>query len=68
MRRGTTLSFKKIAQDSAKSMFKCTVAQIRAKIKALKKKYKAIADRKRRSGTGHESDEEEDMPADFRYF
>ena len=60
--------FRRIAQDLAKSGFERTVAQIRAKIKALKKKYKAIADRMRRSGAGHESDEEEDMPADFPYF
>ena len=44
------------------------MAQIRSKIKALKKKYKTITDRMRRSSAGHESDEEEDMPADFPYF
>ena len=60
--------FRRIAQDLAKSGFERTVAQIRAKIKALKKKYKAIADRMRRSGAGHESDEEENMPVDFPYF
>ena len=60
--------FRRIAQDLAKSGFERTVAQIQAKIKALKKKYKAITDRIRRSGAGHESDKEEDMPADFPYF
>lgn len=30
--------------------------------------YKAITDRMRRSGAGHESDKEEDMLADFPYF
>ena len=58
--------FRRIAQDLAKSGFQHTVVQIRAKIKTLKKKYKAISDRMR-SGAGHESDEE-DMPADFPYF
>lgn len=32
------------------------------------KKYKAIAEWMRRSGTGRESDDEADMPADFPYF
>ena len=58
--------FRRVAQDLAKSGLEHTVAQIRAKIKALKKTYKAIADRMR-SGAGHESDEEEDMPAEFPY-
>ena len=38
------------------------------KIKALKKKYKFIANRLRRSGAGRESDEESDLPSDFPYF
>lgn len=59
--------FRRITQDLAKSGFE-SVAQIRAKIKALKKMYKAIADRMSRSGADHESDKEEDMPADFPYF
>ena len=56
--------FCRIAQDLAKSRFQRTVVQVYAQIKTPKKKYKAIADRMRKSGAGHESDKE-DMPADF---
>ena len=38
------------------------------KLKALRKKYKKIMDRVRRSGTGTESDYESDTPADFPYY
>ena len=44
------------------------MAQCRAKVKVLRKKYKDIVDSLRRSGTGHESDEEVDIPTDFPYF
>ena len=48
----------------AKSGFECTVAQIRAKIKALKKKYKS----KRRQNVEERAGHESDIPADFLYF
>ena len=51
--------FRKIAQDLAKSGYE------RFEPKVLKKKYKDIPDRSRRSGAGHELDEEEDMPVNF---
>ena len=60
--------FRTIAEDLARQGFQRTVAQCRVKIKALKKKYKSIADRMRRSGTGRESDEELDLPSDFLFF
>ena len=52
--------FRKIAQDLAKSGYE----RFELNQKFLKK-YKDIPDRSRRSGAGHELDEEEDMPVNF---
>ena len=40
----------------------------REKVKALKRKYKDVVDRLRRSGVGVESDDEEVTVRDFRWF
>ena len=58
----------KIAADLKSRGFTRTADQCRSKIKALKKKYKSVADQMRRSGAGRESDEEADQPVDFPYF
>ena len=60
--------FRRIVENLAKRGYQCTVPQCRAKIKSLKKKYKEIRDRMRRSGAGQESDDEVDTPSDFPYF
>lgn len=57
----------KIVEALAKRNYHRTVQQCRAKIKALKRKYKEIVDRLRKSGEGRESDEER-VPADFPFF
>ena len=51
-----------------KRRYKRTVTQCRAKIKALKTKYKQIADRLRRNGAGRESDEESEESSEFPFF
>ena len=57
-----------IVEGLAKHGFVRMVAQCRDKVKALKKKYKAIKDGMRKSGTGQESDEESDRLVDFPYY
>ena len=51
------LAFAQISRELAERGYIRTVEQCRAKVKSLKAKYKQIADRLRRSGTGRESDE-----------
>ena len=59
--------YSKLVEELRRSGYHRTVTQCRIKIKALKKRYKEIVDRARRSGTGNES-EEEDLPDDFQYY
>ena len=59
--------FTQIVDTLAKCGYQRTSQQCRAKIKALKKKNKEIADRVRKSGEGRESDVGE-VPADFPFF
>ena len=54
--------FAQIVDTLAKCGYQRTSQQCRAKIKALKKKYKEIADRLRKSGKGRESDVEKFQP------
>ena len=54
--------FGKIAEVLAKREYYRTIQQCRAKIKALKKRYREIVDKLRKSGTGRESDEDDDFP------
>ena len=61
-------AFRIVVEELAKAGFQRTVDQCRTKIKALKKKYKEIKDKARKSGEGCESDEDADLPADFPYF
>ena len=60
--------YQKTLQELAKRGFQRTVAQCRAKVKVLRKKYKEIVDSLRRCGAGRESDDEVDIPTDFPYF
>ena len=60
--------FQKIVLELANTGFQRTVAQCRAKVKALSKKYKEIVDSLGRSGAGCESDEEVYVPTDCPYF
>ena len=60
--------FAQVVEELRKSGYHRTVQQCRIKIKSLKKKYKGVVDRARRSGAGNESDKEEDLPSDFAYF
>ena len=62
------LAFAQISRELAERGYVRTVEQCRAKVKSLKAKYKQIADRLRRSGTGRESDEESEVPSDFPFF
>ena len=62
------LAFAQISRELAERGYIRTVEQCRAKVKSLKGKYKQIADRLRRSGTGCESDEESKVPSDFLFF
>ena len=59
--------FAQIVNTLAKRGYHRTVQQCRAKIKYLKKRYKEIADRLRKSGEGRESDAD-DVPANFPFF
>ena len=60
--------YSRIVAELAKRRYKRTVTQCRAKIKALKMRYKQMVDRLRRSGAGRESDEESDESSEFPYF
>ena len=62
------LAFTQISRELAEHGYVHTVEQCRAKVKSLKAKYKQIADRMRRSGTGRESDEESEVPSVFPFF
>ena len=59
--------YKKIAAELEKAGYSRSFKQCREKIKALKKRYKEIADRQRKSGVGVESDEDLSVP-DFKWF
>ena len=50
--------YRKIVEELRKAGFECTYKQCRDKVKVLKKRYKDVVDRLRRSGAGVESDEE----------
>ena len=54
--------FRKIPKLLAKRGYYRTIQQCRAKIKALKKRYREIVDKLRKTGTGMESDDDEDFP------
>ena len=58
----------RIVEELAKCKYKRTVMQCRAKIKALKMKYKQIADRLRRSDAGRKSDDESEESSEFPFF
>ena len=60
--------YSRIVAELAKRGYKRTVTQCRAKIKALKMRYKQMVDRLRRRGAGRESDEESDDSSEFPYF
>ena len=60
--------YSRIVAELAKRGYKRTVTQCRAKIKALKMRYKQMVDRLRRSGAGRESDEESGESSEFPYF
>ena len=60
--------YQTIADELARHGFQCTLVQCRQKIKVLKKRYKSIADRMRRSSASREPDEGLDLPADFPHF
>ena len=51
------LAFGQISRELAERGYVRTVEQCRTKVKSLKAKYKQIADRLRRSGTGREINE-----------
>ena len=57
----------KIAAELEKAGYNRSFKQCREKIKALKKRYKEIADRQRKSDVGVESDEDLSVP-DFKCF
>ena len=59
--------FRKIAEELRKAGYDRTYKQCRDKVKVLKKRYKDVVDRLRRSGAGVESDEEVSVP-DFSWF
>ena len=61
-------AYTKLVEELKRKGYIRTISQCRVKIKALKKKYKDIVDRARRSGAGNESDEEEDLPSDFPFY
>ena len=62
------IPFRKIADELCKAGYDRSSKQCREKIKALKKKYKEIVDRLRRSGVGLESDDEDVRVYDFKWF
>ena len=59
--------YTKIVKSLAEKGFKRTADQCRAKIKALKKRYKGIRDKQRKSGEGRELDQDS-VPADFPFY
>lgn len=58
----------KLVSELVKHGFVRTVPQCHTKIKALKRKYKEVADKLRRSGQGRESDDEDVPTSDFTFF
>ena len=60
--------FRKIEEELRKAGYDRSYKQCRDKIKALKKRYKDIVDRQRRSGAGCESDDEDVTVPDFKWF
>ena len=60
--------FVRIVEELGWQGFWHTVQQCRVKLKALRKKYKEIMGRARRSGAGNESDAEGDTQSDFLYY
>lgn len=60
--------FRKIADKLADAEYRRSSKQCREKIKSLKKKYKEVVDRLRRSGVGLESDDEEVTVRNFKWF
>ena len=59
--------FAQVMNTLAKRGYHRTAQQCCAKIKSLKKRYKEITDRLRKSGEGRESDAD-NVPADFPFF
>lgn len=59
--------FRKITKQLTDGGYEPSSKQCRDKIKSLKKKYKEVVDRLRRSGVGLESDDEVNV-RDFRWF
>ena len=60
--------YAQLVEELRKKGYVRTISQCCIKIKVLKKRYKDIVDRARRSGAGNESDTEEDRPSDFPYY
>ena len=60
--------YAQLVEELRKKGYVRIISQCRIKIKALKKRYKDIVDRARRSGAGNESDTEEDLPSDSPYY
>ena len=59
--------FSKLVEELRRSGYDRTISQCRIRIKALKKRYKEIMNRVRRSGAGNES-KEEDHSDDCQYY
>lgn len=60
--------FQAISDTLGRQGVRRTVKQCRDKIKALKKKYKDIVDKLRKSGVGVDSDEEIELWGDWKWF
>lgn len=60
--------FRKTEEELQKAGYEHSCKQCRNKIKALKKRYKEIIDRLRKSGAGCESDDDNVTVPDFRWF
>lgn len=59
---------RKIADQLAAAGYERTSKQCREKVKSLKRRYKEVVDRLRRSGIGMESDDEDVTARDFKWF
>ncbi len=62
------VAFTGISREFAERGYIRMVQQCQAKVKSLKTKYMQIADRLRKNGEGHDSDEELEVPSDFSLF
>ena len=60
--------FREIEAELWKAGYQCTYKQCCNKIKALKKQYKEVVDRWRKSGAGCKSDDENLTASDFKWF